>query len=316
MQTSEAIQAHAVHVPHLRVHRIRVVVSLAAVYLIWGSAYFAIRVALTGIPPFLMAGSRFTLAGAVLYAFLRARGAPAPTADQWKVTAGIGLLLVVAANGGVVVAEQWVDTGLTSIVLATSPLWTALFAGFWERWPSRPEWKGIGIGLAGVVLLNLHAGLQAHPIATAALVLASASWALGSIWGRHVGLPRGLMASATQMLTGGPIMLAIGFAHGEWLSSIPPANALIATLYLGVFSSLIGFSAYTYLIHNTRPALAVSYSYVNPVVAVALGAFFVGERISALELIAMGLTLASVFFLMEGRGPDRPHVGHAFHADN
>lgn len=300
----------AVHAPRLGLHRTRTIACLAAVYLIWGSAYLAIRVAVKDGPPFLMAGSRFVLAGVLLYAGLRFRGSRPPDRHQWATAAFTGLLMVVAANGGVVVAEQWVDSGITSIVLATSPLWAALFAGLWERWPSRPEWIGLSIGFGAVILLNAHAGLRTHPLAALSLILAALTWSLGSIMSRHVSLAPGLMASATQMLTGGAVMLIIGSASGEWSGPAPSANAIEATLYLGIFSSLIGFSAFTWLIHNTRPALAFSYSYVNPAVAIALGAAFLGEKVSALEAVAMGLTVCAIFFIMQGRG----HHEHPRHA--
>ena len=299
-----------VHAPRLALHRARTIACLAAVYLIWGSAYLAIRVAVQDAPPFLMAGARFVLAGVLLYAGLRLGGSPPPDRHQWTTTALTGLLMVVAANGGVVIAEQWVDSGITSIVLATSPLWAALFAGLWERWPSRPEWIGLSIGFGAVILLNAHAGLRAHPLAALSLVLAALTWSLGSIMSRHVRLPPGLMASATQMLTGGVVMLIIGSLSGEWSGPAPSTNAIAATLYLGIFSSLIGFSAFTWLIHNTRPALAFSYSYVNPAVAIALGAGFLGEKVGAVEVAAMGLTVCSIFFILQGRG----HHEHPRHA--
>jgi drug/metabolite transporter (DMT)-like permease len=257
-----------------------------------------------------MAGSRFVLAGVLLYAGLRFCGWPSPDRHQWIAAAYTGLLMVVAANGGVVIAEQWVDSGITSIVLATSPLWAAIFAGFWERWPSRPEWIGLSIGFGAVILLNAHASLRTHPLAALSLILAALTWSLGSIMSRHAHLPPGLMASAAQMLTGGVVMLLIGTAIGEWSSPAPSANAIVATFYLGIFSSLIGFSAFTWLIHNTRPALAFSYSYVNPAVAIALGAAFLGEKVSTLEVVAMLLTVCAIFFIMQGRG----HHEHPRHA--
>ena len=300
-----------VHQPQLRVHRTRVLLSLAAVYTIWGSAYFATHIGLTGFPPFIMAGLRFSSAGIVLYLWLRMRGVAAPTRDQWIATLPIALLLVVAANGGVVYAQQWVDSSLAAIVLATSPLWAALFAGIFERWPSKLEWLGLALGFAGMLLLNGHANLQAHPLAAAALLGGAASWSLGSIWGRHLHLPGGLMAAASQMVLGGPLMFAVGLCRGEWISQMPNGHAILAVAYLAVFSSLVGFSAFTYLIHNTRPAMAMSYSYVNPVVAVILGVVFLHEAVDPSELVAIAIILVSVVFIMQGKGSDRPHPVHA-----
>ena len=284
--------------------------SLAAVYTIWGSAYFATHIGLTGFPPFLMAGIRFSSAGVVLYGWLRMRGVAAPSRQQWFATLPIALLLVVAANGGVVYAQQWVDSSLAAIVLATSPLWAALFAGIFERWPSKLEWIGLALGFAGMLLLNGHANLRAHPLAAAALLGGAASWSLGSILGRHVHLPAGLMAAASQMVMGGPIMLAVGLCRGEWITHAPNAHSIMAVAYLAVFSSLVGFSAFTYLIHNTRPALAMSYSYVNPVVAVILGVVFLQEAVDPSEVVAIGVILVSVIFIMQGKGADRPHPMH------
>jgi drug/metabolite transporter (DMT)-like permease len=295
----------AVHVARLAVHRVRVIACLAAVYLIWGSAYLAIRVAVHDAPPFLMAGSRFMLAGILLYSALRLSGAVSPDRRQWIAAGWTGLLMVVAANGGVVFAEQWVDSGITSIVLATSALWAALFAGIWERWPSRPEWIGLTIGFSGVVLLNAQAGLRAHPMAALSLVFAALTWSLGSILSRHAHLPPGLMAGAAQMLTGGAVMLLIGTVSGEWSAPAPSADAIAATVYLGIFSSLVGFSAFTWLIHNTRPALAFSYSYINPTIALGLGAVFLGEKISLVEIVAMLLTVSAILFILQGRGHHR-----------
>lgn len=286
-------------------------VSLAAVYTIWGSAYFATHIALSGFPPFLMAGLRFSSAGAVLYGWLRIRGVTAPSREEWLSTVPIALLLVVAANGGVVYAQQWVDSSLAAIALATSPLWAALFAGIFERWPSKLEWIGLALGFAGMLLLNGHANLRQHPLAAAALLGGAASWSLGSILGRHMHLPPGLMAAASQMVMGGPMMIGVGLGRGEWIVQMPNAHSVLAVAYLAIFSSLLGFSAFTYLIHNTRPALAMSYSYVNPVVAVALGVIFLHEAVDPSEVVAIGIILVSVIFIMQGKGADRPHPVHA-----
>ncbi len=297
----------AVHAPALRIHRARVVFCLLVLYLIWGSAFLAIRIAIDAIPPLLMAGSRFLIAGVLLYAGLRLRGAPHPTREQWFSSAAIAMLMVVVANGAMVYAELWVDTGLTSIMISTSPLWAALFAGVRERWPSRSEWTGMAMGFAGVMLLNVHASLRAHPLAATVLVLSSISWSLGSILSRHARLPAGLMASAAQMLTGGLVLVILGGLVGEWSGVRADARSMVAMLYLALLSSLIGYSAYTYLIHNTRPALALSYSYVNPVVALALGAIFLGERITALEIVAMLMTVSAVIFILQGRSHHEHH---------
>ncbi len=292
--------------PILRVHRTRVVVSLLTVYFIWGSAYLGIRVAIQDIPPFLMSGSRVLLAGGLLYAYLRLRGAPPPTGREWIDSAKAGFLLIGLANALLVYAQESVDSGLAAIVLASAALWGALFTGIWERWPSRPECIGLLIGFAGVILLNANLSLWAHPMAAVSLLLCSVVWAYGSIASRHMTLPRGAMASATQLLTGGVMLLALSGVAGEHIRHVGTAS-LAAWIYLAIFSSLAGYSAYTYLIHNTRPALALSYEYVNPAVAVLLGAVFENESITGIEIVAMLLTAGSVYFLMQGRGAEGHH---------
>jgi drug/metabolite transporter (DMT)-like permease len=151
-----------------------VVLALTAVYLIWGSTYLGIRVALEGFPPLLMTGMRFTIAGSVLYAGLRVRGAPAPSRVQWRDGALLGVLLLVLGNGGVVVAEQWVASGLAALSVATVPIWAALFAGLLGRWPSRLEWVGLALGFGGIVLLNLGGNMRAQPIGAIILAVAAA----------------------------------------------------------------------------------------------------------------------------------------------
>lgn len=292
--------------PALRMHRTRVIVSLLIVYFIWGSAYLGIRVAIQDIPPFLMSGSRVLLAGAILYAYLRLRGSPTPTRAEWIDSAKAGFILIGLANAFLVYAQESVDSGLAAIVLASAALWAALFTGMWERWPSRPEWAGLLIGFAGVILLNSNGDLRTHPVPALSLILCSVVWAYGSIASRHMRLPKGAMASAAQLLTGGVMLLALSAVAREHLGHVGTAS-LTAWLYLAIFSSLIGYSAYTYLIHNTRPALALSYEYVNPAVAVVLGAIFEQERITGMEIVAMVLTVGSVYFLMQGRGAERHH---------
>ncbi len=276
--------------------------ALLAVYLIWGSTYFAIRVAFEGgFPPLLMAGVRFVLAGAVLFAVLRWRGAPVPRAKEWLGAAVIGSLLLIGGNGGVVIAEQWVASGLAALGVATVPVWTALLSGLSGRWPRRLEWIGIALGFAGVVLLNFEGDLRASPLGALALFIAALSWSLGSNWSQRVALPAGLMASAAEMLVAGALFLVLGLLRGERLGTLPDQSALFALLYLIFFGALVAFTAYNYLLRRVRPALATSYAYVNPVVAVALGVGFADERISSIGLVAMLVIVASVALLASGK---------------
>jgi drug/metabolite transporter (DMT)-like permease len=277
--------------------RLGIFIALFALYLIWGGTYLGMRIALQSFPPFLLAGVRFLIAGSILYVFLRARGGSAPTRAQWIGSALIGILLLVGGNGGVVFAEQWVASGLAALGLAAIPLWAALFSGLFGRWPNRKEWLGLGIGFIGVVLLNLENGFSANPLGAIALLIAPMSWAFGSIWSSRLPLPKGLMASAAQMLTGGVVLIMLGLALGERVTSVPAAGPIWAMLFLIFGGSLVAFSAYGYLLIRVRPALATSYAYVNPAVAVGLGALFAGEKLTPVGLIAMLTILTGVCLL-------------------
>ena len=262
--------------------------------MIWGSTYLAIRIALEGLPPFLMAGVRFVIAGCALFGFLWLRGAPSPTPRQWGNAAVVGGLLLLGGNGGVVVAEQSVASGLAALGVATVALWSALFAGLWGQWPKRLEWIGLAVGFGGVALLNVGGGLRASSVGALALLVAPVSWALGSMWSRRLDLPSGLMASAAEMMTGGVMLLAASRLTGETGPSAVAARPLLALAYLIVFGSWIGFSAYLFLLRRVRPVIATSYAYVNPVVAMALGVLLGGEHIARGEWAATPVILAGV----------------------
>jgi drug/metabolite transporter (DMT)-like permease len=277
-----------------------VLLSLAAVYVIWGSTYFAIRVAVAVWPPLLLVGTRFIVAGLILFVFLRLRGAALPTRRQWLHAAVVGLLLLGGGNGFVTVAEQWVSSSLAAAVVATAPLWVALLSGLSGQWPARLEWLGIVVGFAGVVLLNLEGEMRANPLGALALVAAPLCWALGSVLSRRLQLPTGAMGTAAEMLTSGVILTAGGLLRGERLAAVT-APALGAWLYLVIFGSLVAFSAYMYLIRNVRPALALSYAYVNPVVAVGLGMALGGEALTGVGLAGIGVILVGVIFITLAR---------------
>ncbi|HQT94010.1 MAG TPA: drug/metabolite exporter YedA [Thermoanaerobaculaceae bacterium] len=276
--------------------------AMLAVYILWGSTYLAIRIALEGLPPFLMAGVRFLVAGGVLFVALWLRGAPAPSARQWRNAALVGGLLLLGGNGGVVVAEQWVASGLAALGVATVGLWSALFAGLWGQWPRRMEWVGLAVGFGGVALLSLEGGLRASPAGAAALLVGTMSWALGSMWSRRLDLPSGLMAAAAEMLAGGAMLVAVGVGLREKIPSALAPRPLFALAYLIVFGSWIGFSAYLFLLRRVRPAAATSYAYVNPVIAMFLGVALGGETITAAEWAAMPVILAGVAIVMVAHG--------------
>jgi drug/metabolite transporter (DMT)-like permease len=274
--------------------RVMVPLALVGVYLIWGSTYLAIRIALESFPPFLMAAIRFPIAGALMFAFLRWRGVAAPTRRQWFNCFVTGSLLLGMGNGLVCYAEQTVTSGIAAVSVASVALMIAIFAGLYGQWPRRLEWLGLVVGLIGVIVLNFGGELRASPAGAIALLLATVGWAFGSVWSKHQDMPQPMMSAAAQMLCGGISLALIALARGEHLAAVPSLHALLALAYLLVFGSLLGFSAYIYLLHHTRPALAASYAYVNPPVAVLLGVLLVGETVTTPDIAGMVIVLASV----------------------
>jgi len=217
-------------------------------------------------------------------------------------SAAVGVLLIGGGMGGVATAEQWVPSGVAAVCIATSPLWMSLFAGLWGRWPVRTEWLGLVLGFVGVVLLNLGSGLWTSPIGAIILMLSPLCWAFGSAWSHHLQLPPGLMASAAQMLIGGVFVTVLGLILGQRITSVPTMQSLLALLYLITFGSLLAFSVYGYLLRHVRPALATSYAYVNPVVAVCLGVIFAGEHSTVMTVVAMVVILGGVGLISFGHG--------------
>lgn len=280
--------------------RVQIALGLLAVYLIWGSTYLGIRFGLEGFPPLLMAGIRFLCAGAVVYAWLRGRGDAAPTPRQWRNAAIMGALLLGLGNGMVSIAQQWVSSGLAAIAVASMPLWAALFGVLYGRRYLRVEWLGVLVGFVGVLGLNFGAELRAQPWAALALVIAPAAWAFGSVWSRGRDLPPPFMSTAAQMLCGGALMFTAGLLTGERMTAMPPTSAILAVAYLAVFGSIVGFGAYIWLLHHVRPALATSYAYVNPPIAVLLGALLAGERVGVMTIVAMAVILVGVVLITRG----------------
>src|SRR5947208_1765353 len=244
--------------------RSRVLLALGSLYVISGSTFLAIRIALQGYPPLLLAGLRFVIAGAVTYAWARARGAPPPMRTEWRSSLIVGTLLV-CANACVVIAEQWVSSGVAAVAIASVPLWVALFAGLFGRWPSRGEWIGLAIGLGGVAILQTSGDMRASPGGALLLTISCISWSLGSIYSGRLPLPRGLISSSAQMLAGGAVLTALALIRGERFTAVPSAHATLALVYLIVFGSIVAYTAYQYLLSRVRPTLATSYAYVNPI---------------------------------------------------
>ena len=273
----------------------QIAVALTALYIIWGSTYLAIRFALQGgFPPFLLGGVRFIIAGSLMYAFLCWRGVAAPSRTQWRNLAVMGALLLLMGNGLVNFGEQTVSSGMTAVIVSSSALWMGVFAAIRGHRPSPLEWLGLGIGFLGVVWLSAGGSLAGTPMGLAALLLASLAWSYGSIWSKGRDLPSPFMTSAGQMLCGGVAMCVVGSLVGERFHQLPSAHAIGAFWYLVVMGSLAGFSAYIWLLHHVRPALATSYAYVNPAIAVVLGALLAHERFGGRELAAMVVILLGV----------------------
>jgi drug/metabolite transporter (DMT)-like permease len=258
----------------------------------------------------LMAALRFLAAGSALFAVLRLRGVPGPTVSQWMRCTLLGVLMLTLGNGGVAIAEQWVASGLAAVMIASVPLWAALFNGFFDRWPTRLEALGLAVGTAGVLLLNLGGDFRGQPLGAAILLGAAASWALASVWSRRMDLPPGLMASAAQMLGGGGASLLLALIHSE--RPLPGAGGapLLAIIYLALFGSIVAYSAYGFLLRNVSPSLATSYAFVNPGIAVLLGVGFAQEQIRWTAVLAMAVILGGVALVVwKPRAAGRPATG-------
>ena len=278
-----------------------IVLALVSVYLIWGSTYLAIRVGLEGFPPFLMGAVRMAIAGALMYVFLRSRGEAAPTRAQWKTLTVLSIWMVLLSNGFVTLAEQEVSSGLAAIAVASMPLWAALFGVLRGSRPSRAEWIGLAIGFVGILWLDAGSTLSATPKGMIALVIAPIAWAWGSVWSRDQKLPAPFMSAAGQMLCGSVWMLAAGVFSGERMHAMPSTSALLAVVYLITFGSIIGFTAYIWLLHHVRPALATSYAYINPPIAVLLGALLLHEQFGMHEIGAMAVILVGVLIITRAK---------------
>lgn len=275
-----------------------VLTALLSVYVIWGSTYLAIRFALDGYAPLFFPALRFLCAGAILFVFLLLRGYPLPTLRQWRDVALIGVLLLDVGNGGVVLAERNVGSALAATAVATVPLWAAVFGGIWGQWPARLQWAGLVIGFAGIVVLNLGGDFAASPSSAVLLTISAATWAFGSVLSRRLDLPKGLMSSACQMLVAGAVFIVASAATGEPWVLWPNHGAGSALLYLIGFGSLLGFSAYIFLVQNVTPALATSYAYVNPVIALLFGLGLGGEHIVRSGYVAIAMVLLGVVLIV------------------
>jgi drug/metabolite transporter (DMT)-like permease len=288
--------------------------GMLAIYVIWGSTYLAIRYAVESLPPFLMAGARFLLAGAVMYAWRRASGDAAPSGREWRSAAVVGILLLVGGNGGVSWAAQRVASSISSLLVSTLPLWMVLIDAL-RPGGRRPGWQatvGVLTGFAGAVVLirPTHAPGDVGNVdllGAAAVILAALLWSIGSLYSRTAPLPASpLLATGAEMLTGGAALFCLGTLSGQWgqldWTSIS-ARSLWGVAYLIVFGSLVAFTAYTWLLRVAPTPLVSTYAYVNPLVAILLGHFLAGEVLTARILVAAAVIVGSVALITATHKP-------------
>jgi drug/metabolite transporter (DMT)-like permease len=287
--------------------KLAIIAAFAALYIIWGSTYLGILFAIESIPPLLMAGTRYLTAGVVMYAIARMQGARRSGWADWRTAAIVGACLLLGGNGGVTLAEQFIESGLAAVVVATVPIYMALL-GWLSGSAPRPSpliWAGLAGGFCGVGILLAPSfsigAVSAHPRATTGMLIllfSSFAWSAGSIYSRRAkNAPSPFLAAGQQMLCGGAFLVIAGFARGEgpmfdaqrvtWLS-------IGAWVYLVVIGAIVGFTSYIWLLRHCDPAKVATYAYVNPIVAVLLGAAFADEQLTARTLVAAGLIIGSV----------------------
>lgn len=284
--------------------RSALVLAFAAIYLIWGSTYLGIRIAVTTMPPFLMAAVRFLIAGGALFAYLRLRGAPWPNARQWRANAIIGTFLLLGGNGLVAWAEQVLPSGVTALLIGVSPLFIVLTEWAWPGGtrPTAITLAALGLGFFGVAWLaapwESSVGGRLDVSGVVAVLVGCVSWGIGSIYTRHAKHGADpLMASALQMLGGAAALFVVAFLHRDFshvsLGTITPSS-WGALAYLICIGSLVGFSTFVWLMKHAPPARVATYAYVNPIVAVFLGWLVLGEPINSRTLVASAIIVAAV----------------------
>lgn len=285
------------------------IAAFAAVYLIWGSTYLAMKFAIETLPSFLMAGTRFLIAGIVLLIWARlSADYERPKLVHWRTSLIVGGLLLLGGNGGVVIAQHYLPSSLTALLIATEPFWVVLIGWLFMGY-SRPNLKvilGLLVGFVGVSLLISGRGLalgdgNGQFLGIALIVFSTIAWASGSLYGLRAPSPKSsLLAAGMQMVSGGILLILLGIITGEWQSfnvANVSVNSWIAFGYLAIFGSLIGFTAYSWLLKNVEPSLASTYAYVNPVIAVILGWAIAGESLSGQMLVGAGVIIGSVVLI-------------------
>lgn len=287
--------------------RSAVIAGFLAVYLIWGSTYLAIAFAIETIPPFLMAASRFLMAGTVMFAIAKMQGAPNPSLREWRSALIIGALLLFVANSGLVWVEKRIASSLVALIVAVVPMWMVLVDWVWNKnRPSRAVILGVVGGFAGVAFLIgpeqiLNQSNTEDVLLSLMVVLCSLGWSIGSIYARRAPLPKNAsMTTAAEMLSGSLLIGLFSLANGEWGSFEPAEVSLksgLSLFYLTIFGSIVAFSAYVWILRVSTPARVSTYAYVNPVVALFLGWALADEEITARTLIAAAIILGSVVMI-------------------
>jgi drug/metabolite transporter (DMT)-like permease len=291
--------------------KVRIWIALIAVYITWGSTYLAIRFAVETIPPFIMAGVRFLIAGAILYAWRRLSG-DTPNRIQWRSAAIVGLFLLLGGNGGVVWAEQRVASGITALIVGSAPLFMVMIDAL-RPGGQRPNWQtgsGVLVGFLGIALLvgpSQWAGnhLQLDSVGVAVLMLSSIFWAVGSLYNRSAKLPESpLLGTSMEMLAGSAGLLVVGTLTGEWsqlhLAAIAP-RSIWGMLYLITFGSMVGYVSYTWLLRVAPTPLVSTYAYVNPLIAILLGSLLAKEALTPRLLVAALVIVGAVALINTGR---------------
>ena len=299
--------------------RTSILAAYAAIYLIWGSTYLGIRFTIETIPPFLMGGVRFMIAGAFLYLLMRSRGAAKPERKHWLSTVIIGAFLILGGNGAVVWAEQFVPSGITALLVAILPFWIALidWVGPSRTRPSAAVATGLIVGIIGIVVLVGPSAFDTSGASTSGilkgaivLMLGSLSWALGTVYSRHAALPKSaFVATGMEMFCGGALLFLLAVITGEPQQFDPAdvsARSIAAFIYLTMIGSLVGFTAYIWLLDHEPASRISTYAYVNPVVAVFLGWALAGEPLSLRTVIAAAIIIGAVALITTARSSAPP----------
>ena len=287
--------------------------GLITVYIVWGSTYLAIRFAIETIPPFLMAAARFTIAGLILYTWRRLAGDSRPCRREWISAGIIGLLLLLVGNGGVTWAEQTVNSGIVALLIGTVPLWVVLVDALRPggRWPGWQGLAGVLLGVGGIFILvnpwGAGSSVRLDLAGTIVVLLASASWAIGSVYSRSARLPKSpLMGTGLEMLVGGGALLLLGTLTGEW-SQISWAaistKSILGLAYLIVFGSLIGYASYTWLLRVAPTSLVSTYAYVNPLIAILMGNLLAQEPVTPQVIFAAAAIIGAVVLINLAHAP-------------